>query len=162
MQDPIAFFLTISTYGTWLPGDERGWVEYQRGWKLPSPPLELESQAKMTEGACILNPQQRLIVETQLLETCNHRGWVLYAKNCRSNHVHIVVGADNVAPKKLRGDLKAWCTRRLKETSDPCRENWWAERGSIRWVFSEEELARVIEYVNDAQDRKHLDERIAR
>ena len=27
MEDPIGFFLTWVTYGTWLPGDSRGWVE---------------------------------------------------------------------------------------------------------------------------------------
>jgi hypothetical protein len=32
--DPLAYFLAWSTYGTWLPGDERGWVEYARGWQL--------------------------------------------------------------------------------------------------------------------------------
>jgi hypothetical protein len=29
MDDPIGYFLTWVTYGTWLPGDARGWVEYQ-------------------------------------------------------------------------------------------------------------------------------------
>ena len=42
---PIAFFLTWSTYGTWLPGDARGWVEYQHGFQLPDPILELECAA---------------------------------------------------------------------------------------------------------------------
>ena len=23
--EPLAYFLTWTTYGTWLPGDERGW-----------------------------------------------------------------------------------------------------------------------------------------
>ena len=27
MQPPLAYFLTWTTYGTWLPGDERGWIE---------------------------------------------------------------------------------------------------------------------------------------
>ncbi len=36
-DEPLGYFLTWVTYGTWLPGDERGWVEYQRGWKLPDP-----------------------------------------------------------------------------------------------------------------------------
>jgi hypothetical protein len=27
--DPIAYFLTWTTYGTWLPGDERGWYAKQ-------------------------------------------------------------------------------------------------------------------------------------
>ena len=153
---PIAFFVTVSTYGTWLPGDARGWTERKRGWQLPNAIRELESQAKMTEDACVLTDEQRNMVESQIEETCKFRGWVLHAQNCRTNHMHVVVGAFDVAPKKLRGDLKAWCTRRLKE-SDPTREQWWTERGSIRWIFDEESLDVVIQYVNDAQDRKHLD-----
>ncbi len=156
-DSPIAFFLTIATYGTWLPGDERGWVEYQRGWKLPDPIRELEAKASMAEDACLLLPREREIVEQQFSETCQHRGWVLHAANCRTNHVHAVVGAFEVPPKKIRMDLKAWCTRRLKQEADPVRDNWWAERGSIRWIFDEEGLETVITYVNDAQDRKHLE-----
>jgi hypothetical protein len=26
MDEPLAYFLTWTTYGSWLPGDERGWV----------------------------------------------------------------------------------------------------------------------------------------
>jgi len=49
MGDPIAFFITWPTYGTWLPGDERGWVEFKHGWQLPKPSLELECKSRMTE-----------------------------------------------------------------------------------------------------------------
>jgi hypothetical protein len=55
MPDPLSFFISWSTYGTWLPGDQRGWVEYRRGWQLPSPIRELEALAAMTEDACILD-----------------------------------------------------------------------------------------------------------
>ena len=34
MNDPLAFFLTWSTYGSWLPGDARGWTEYHHGWQM--------------------------------------------------------------------------------------------------------------------------------
>jgi REP element-mobilizing transposase RayT len=158
-DDPIAFFITIATYGTWLPGDQRGWVEYQRGWQLPDPIRELEASAKMQEDACMLAPDQRLIVELQLEETCQHRGWKLHAKNCRSNHLHALIGSYEVPPKKVRADIKAWCTRRLKEKSNPLRENWWADRGSIRWVFDDEGVDTVSIYINEAQDSKHLDDR---
>ena len=140
MDDPIAFFLTITTYGTWLPGDARGWVEYRRGWQLPDPVLELEARAGMAEDACILDREQRAIVEGQIEETCRHRGWTLHAVNCRSNHLHAVISAPATAPKKIRKDIKAWCTRRLKERCDPTRENWWAERGSIRWIYDDDGL----------------------
>ena len=157
VDDPIAFFLTMATYGTWLPGDERGWVEYQHGWQLPDPILELEAHARMSEDACILNPAMRSIVERQLEETCEHRGWILHARNCRSNHMHAVIGAYNTEPKKIRRDIKAWCTRRLKENADPERQNWWAERGSIRWIFDDEGLDVATRYVDVAQDRKQCE-----
>jgi REP element-mobilizing transposase RayT len=158
MDDPIAFFLTITCYGTWLPGDVRGWVEYRHGWQLPNPVLELEAKARMTEYACILTGGERAIVEQQVAETCQHRGWILHAVNCRSNHLHAVITAPGSKPKKVRADIKAWCTRRLKERSDPTRDNWWAERGSIRWIFDVKSLENVIQYVTEAQDRKHREQ----
>jgi REP element-mobilizing transposase RayT len=154
MNDPIAYFLTWNTYGTWLPGDSRGWVEYHHGWQLPDPILELECAARMTEDACRLSVEQRAAVESQIVETCRHRGWHLHAVNCRSNHIHVVVSAPGVKPRKIRIDLKAWATRCLKSRFDSSRENWWAERGSIRHVDNEDSLQAAILYTTDAQDRK--------
>jgi REP element-mobilizing transposase RayT len=158
MPDPLAYFITWNTYGTWLPGDARGWVEYHRGWQLPNPILELEAQARMTEDACRLDREQRTCVENQIRETCQVRGWTLHAVNCRTNHLHVVLTADQ-HPDQVRAQLKAWCTRRLKEldvkrgVSEPVRENWWAERGSKRYVNDEDSLEAAILYVRDGQDR---------
>jgi REP element-mobilizing transposase RayT len=152
-EDPLGYFLTWVTYGTWLPGDSRGWVEYRHGWQLPDPIRELEAQARMTEDACLLTPVQRLSVERQITETCAHRDWVLHAVNCRTNHVHAVVSADVDDPKKIRIALKAYATRVLKQISGKERENWWAERGSIRYLNDEEGLEAATLYVRDGQDR---------
>ena len=157
MDDPIAFFLTWPTYGTWLPGDERGWIEFKRGWQLPDSSRHIEAKARMNEDACILGSAERQIVEGQIAETCEFRRWTLFAISCRSNHIHVVVGAADTNPKKIRVDLKAWCTRRLKEKTDPNRENWWAERGSIRWIFNETSLESVLLYVTESQERKDRD-----
>ena len=32
---PLAWFITWTTYGTWLPGDDRGWTERGKGSQLP-------------------------------------------------------------------------------------------------------------------------------
>jgi hypothetical protein len=72
--------------------------------------------------------------------------------NCRTNHVHVVVTADIANPKKIRIDLKAWATRTLKEKFDRSRENWWAERGSIRFLNTDDDLESAIFYVRDSQD----------
>lgn len=159
-SSPIAFFLTWSTYGTWLPGDERGWVEYREGFQLPDPILKLESAARMSEDACRLTPAQRERIERQLEETCRYKGWPLHAANCRSNHVHVVLSS-SAPPKTIREQLKAWCSRRLNEqqmelgTPQPdCRSNWWTERGSIRWIFTEDQLAAAKDYVSNQQDNQ--------
>jgi REP element-mobilizing transposase RayT len=106
----------------------------------------------MTEDACILTNEQRQAVEAQIAETCAHRGWTLHVVNCRSNHVHAVVTADVANPKKIRIDLKAWATRILKKKFDSGRENWWAERGSIRYLNSDDDLEAATLYVRDGQD----------
>ncbi|MGI9471721.1 MAG: transposase, partial [Rubripirellula sp.] len=136
----------------WLPGDARGWVDFQRGWKLPSPQLETECESRMAEDAIRLSVSQRRAVEDQIKETCKHRVWHLHAVNCRSNHVHVVVSAPETTPKKIRVDLKSYATRCLKSL-DPSRDNWWAERGSIRWVQNEDDLESVTLYVNERQNR---------
>src|SRR5438270_10349973 len=63
LPEPLAYFLTWATYGTWLPGDEPGWVEYRHGWQPPDPIRKLEAEARMTEDACFLDPEQRRLAE---------------------------------------------------------------------------------------------------
>lgn len=163
MAEPLAYLLTWATYGTWLPGDGRGWILYRRGWQLPDPVRRLEAVARMAENACRLDPEQRRAVEEQTAETCRLRNWKLHAINCRSNHVHVVVSAAD-HPKEVRRQIKAWCSRRLKalETtrlaaarkSMPIREHWWAERGSGRYINDLESLEAAILYVRDGQDKR--------
>jgi REP element-mobilizing transposase RayT len=115
----------------------------------------------MTEGACRLGAAQRAAVQRQIAETCQHRGWHLHAINCRSNHLHVVVSAGAARPQKIRVDLKAWATRCLKQHArsranasgyDGSRENWWAERGSTRFLYDEPSLEAAILYVTECQD----------
>ena len=141
-----------------MPGDERGWVKPGKGWQLPDPIREFESKALMTDVACRLSHAERAAVEAQIAETCAHRGWHLHAANCRSNHVHVVVSAHETAPRKIRIDLKAWATRCLKEQFDPGRQHWWADRGSIRFLYGEKSLEMAVTYVVEAQDRKGRDQ----
>jgi len=150
LADLTGYFITWSTYGTWLPGDERGWILHEDGWQKPDPVRELESKARMKEDACLLEEAQRQAVNVQIEETCSHRGWTLHAVNFRTNHVHVVVFAPGAKPDKVTKDLKSWATRRLKEIN-PTRMNWWAERGSMRQLYGEEALLETIEYVLERQ-----------
>jgi hypothetical protein len=105
------------------------------------------------------------VVERTIAEHCLIRGWELHAVNCRTNHLHIVVTA-NLPPKQVRAQFKAWCTRRLKQLEAKrlagtgsnaiaarVRENWWAERGSDRFINDEKVLDGATQYVQDGQDQ---------
>jgi REP element-mobilizing transposase RayT len=125
---------------------------------MPDPMRELECAARMTEDACRLTVSQREIVHRQVAETCDHKRWQLHGVNCRTNHVHVVLSS-TAPPKTIREQLKAWCTRRLNEHQAAVgivpqlrRTNWWSERGSIRWVFHDDDLAAAIDYVLNQQD----------
>ena len=162
LPEPLGYFLTWSTYGTWLPGDERGWTEYRHGWKPPDPIRKLEAEARMTENHYLLDSEQRRLAEQTIADHCRIRDWRLHAVNCRSNHVRVVVSA-GAPPQRIQVQFKAWCTRRLKElerrrcdfreTGSPIREEWWAERGSRRWINDNESLEMAILYVRDYQDQ---------
>jgi hypothetical protein len=155
-DDPLAYFLTWTTYGTWLPGDDRGWVE--KAGVFRSPDIERQRMAlmHMTEGAVTLDERQRSIVEATIKEHCTIRKWHLHAVNCRTNHVHVVVTA-KCHPDTVREQLKAWCTRKLKadqrlrSPKEKARKNWWTERGSDRYINDLASLEAAVLYVDEGQ-----------
>ncbi len=117
--EPLAYFLTWTTYGTWLPGDQRGWTSESMGGQPPDFPLRRDAAARMKEEACWLDLEERKTVEATIADHCRVRGWELLAVNCRTNHVHVVVRAD-VHPDEVRTQFKSWSTRRLREF-EACR-----------------------------------------
>jgi REP element-mobilizing transposase RayT len=158
--DPLAYFLTWTTYGTWLPGDERGWVAKPGDLHLPDASLERESRSRMTESPVLLDDRQRDIVVRTIAEHCLVRSWHLHAVACRTNHVHVVVTADRRRPEDVMDQLKAWCTRKLKDQdrvripeNRTIRWNWWTQRGSKRWLNDLHSLETAISYVQEGQDR---------
>jgi REP element-mobilizing transposase RayT len=157
------WLLTWTTYGTWLPGDSRGFVSEVRdesGEKVlhntsgtpcdaDLPGLQAYASAIMTEDAVRLDLAQAEALAGQLRETAGHRGWRLLALAVMANHVHVVVGVPgDPDPEKLLGDFKAWGTRRLNSGWDR-RKHWWTQSGSTRPKKTAAALRAAIEYVRD-------------
>jgi REP element-mobilizing transposase RayT len=155
-SDPIAFFLTWTTYGSWLPGDDRGWVD-PYGHFRPAEPLRAASVRRRMVGQPVsFDVDQRAAVENAIEAHCQRRGWHLHAVQCRSQHVHVVVSAADYAPDEVMAQLKSWCTRRLKTSGRGLdivggRRTWWTEGGSKRRIFHEGDLASVVAYVKECQ-----------
>jgi len=143
----IAIFTTWTTYGTWLPGDERGWFN-KLGPQNENPIQRFDAQLLMSENAVLLDPKQRNLVEETIQAHCAYRGWNLLAVNCRTNHVHVLVNTSDVAIDVPRTQFKAWATRKLKEKT-PDRKHWWTERGWDVFIDDDDSLARVHEYIRN-------------
>ena len=154
MSEPLAYFLTWTTYGTWLPGDERGWVRAGQGFQVPDYRVEHEARRKLNESPCVLDNVQREIVEATIRRHCDIRKWELHAIAGRTNHVHVVVSAP-VKPKIVMEQLKAWCSRRLNENTRERgladRKDWWTENGSKRFLNDLASLEAAILYVVEGQ-----------
>jgi REP element-mobilizing transposase RayT len=155
----LAFHITWTTYGTWLPGDARGWVKAGAwGIQAPDPERERRSRERMTEEAVLLTREQRDVVEQTIRDHCRIRGWLLHAVNARTNHIHVVVTADR-DPETVRDQFKAWCSRKLSDQAGLTevvgkkagRRHWFTEGGDVEVIEDEEYLANAIRYVLEGQ-----------
>ncbi len=164
IDDPIRLFITWTTYGTWLPGDGRGWRKWKSGQQQPQPLLEDWCREQMKEQPLFLNPTQRLAVENVIREHSAIRAWELAAVSARSNHVHVAVTvvptvsgkalAAGKCLKNVRDQLKANATRVLRQLPHPVtHEKIWTKGGDVQIIDKDEDWEQVILYIVVAQDR---------
>jgi REP element-mobilizing transposase RayT len=159
MNDPLAYFLTFTTYGTWLHGRAPGSVDREHNvpgtpWLPPNAEQEEAHREHMQQPEYLLDADRRQLVLQTILEVAKHRGWKVWAVHVRTNHVHIVVGAA-AKPEKCMIDFKAWTSRRLREAfgEDADRDRW-TQHGSTRYLWDEEAVNSAVRYVVDDQGER--------
>jgi REP element-mobilizing transposase RayT len=151
-NDLLAYFITFRTYGTWLPGDDRGSTDMSHiGWNEPHlvPDAHRRSMAhsRLVIAPVTLSRDQRSTVKRAISEQCRFRGWQLHAINVRKEHVHLVVGT-SIPPERVLTMLKAYATRALRDAGAWAhRTSPWSRHGSTVYVWSDESLAEVCRYV---------------
>ena len=156
MAKPLAYFITFTTYGTWLHGRESGSVD--RKHNLPGTPflpadaaMETDRRRALRQEPYFLDEPRRALVLRTIREVATHRAWKLWAVHVRVNHVHIVVTAGS-KPEKVMVDFKAWTSRRLREAFDESADrDRWTQHGSTRYLNTEESLKAAIAYVVEEQ-----------
>jgi len=96
---PLAYLITIRTFGTWLHGDERHSVD-RHGRNIygtpdipPNQKLAEIMKSELKQSPVVLNDWQRKAAESAIRELCEQRRYSLQAINVRSNHAHAVVSA---------------------------------------------------------------------
>lgn len=157
------WLLTWTTYGTWLPGDRRGFVSNVREGSGPEvrhnapgslydadmPGLELSARAILKGPPIYLGAEQAAALLEQFQSTAKYRGWTLPAAAVMANHVHLVVGVPgDPDPATVLHSFKAYGSRALNlRWKRPASGTWWAESGSRRKLPDESAVQAAIAYV---------------
>jgi len=120
----------------------------------PQPKLERWHRDRLKHTIILLSQEHRKIVETEIAGHCQRRGWTLWVANARSNHVHVVVTASGCAGATVRDQLKANCTRGLREMESCFHDRpVWTTKGDVEFLDTDEEVHEAVKYVRDAQDQ---------
>lgn len=107
----------------------------------------VDEEAELRTRPISLDHAQRKVVEAAIREACEYRRYSLRAVNARTNHVHTVVSAA-CKPEHAMSTFKAYATRQLRDAHVFARDvRPWARHGSTRYLWTEEEVTRAIEYV---------------
>ena len=155
---PLGLFITWTVYGTFLPGDARGWRLRSAGHQLPRPLLETWHRGRLKHDVITLDAAMQSIAELAIHEIGGVRSWSLWATAVRTNHVHVVVTATEYDPKLVRDQLKGKTTMELRREFPIWKDRpVWSEKGDIEFLDSETEIQQCVVYVSEAQDRKDRD-----
>jgi REP element-mobilizing transposase RayT len=165
----VGIHLIWTTYGTWLPGDERGhWSPLfdlyggvlERGGKLQLPDEDSRNRSKslMTEGPFVMNDADMQIVANEMSRhvfdgSTLCRKPTAFAAAIEPTHVHLLVGSVEEDIEKFAGRLKGRTSSEILATGrHPERKHVWTA-GYWR-VFLFDEIA--MEAVRDYIDRHHV------
>jgi REP element-mobilizing transposase RayT len=154
VDSPLAYHLTYGTYATRLHGDSRGTVD--RSANNPGDPIigsdparwEFE-QIRLRFPPVKLTLQQRQLIELVLPSVCERGGWQLHVGAAKEDHCHVLLTSDRDG-EDVRKWLKRWVGEHLSiEWPLPPGATWWAECGSVKWIWNQAYFDNVYEYVKN-------------
>lgn len=165
LDENKALLITWTTYGTWLPGDERGFVsnrvtrfgtyERKRNALGELPFAGDERTLAIARGeqkfeTTFLTPQQAWWTAQSLAKLARERGWFIPRAAIMRQHIHVVVmhcPDDGPAVRRvLKGVTQADLCKKIGKA-----KRWWTLRGSNRYVKGAEAIEAAIQYVAEQE-----------
>jgi len=144
MAKTIAYMITWTTYGTWLQGDERGYVK--NGQILPpNQSLEDSNKQNLSKEPVKLSNVQRQIVQNAILEKADQLNQKIFVLSVSSNHVHIVAEYIPMPIGLVVRHYKGVAQTALRKTGLSGRI--WTKGFDKRYCFDEQTLKKRIDYV---------------
>ncbi len=133
---------TFTTYGTWLRGDQRGWVD--NGIVLPpSPQLEAADRSRMKHVPFLFSTDDLLRIGDMIGQSLTTRiQQHIYALTVNTWHVHIVTAPSANDPPTI-----AKCAKEAVRYGLRPGRPIWTDDYDKRYCFDESSLSNRIAYV---------------
>jgi len=141
----LGYMVTWTTYGSWLQGDERGYVKH--GKIISGNPKILQACQRLQKSASVkLDSEAKAIVRQAILNEAKRIGHTIEALAVYSNHVHLVARPCQESIEEIVSRYKNVAMFALRKHSQVGRV--WTHGFDKRFCFSQDDLNQRIEYVN--------------
>ena len=142
MGNTLALMFTMTTYGTWLRGDARGWVDDGVLYP-PNPTLECRDRERLKHPPFYFEPEHWLGIGQAMGDSLRERlGLRIFAMTVQSWHTHFVVAATKhhvSIVTKCAKDAVRWHLRLGRPL--------WATDYDKRFCFDVASVAARVDYV---------------
>jgi REP element-mobilizing transposase RayT len=145
MHKTSGYLLTWTTYGTWLQGDEHGYVKDGVTFD-ENTPLADANREKLKKDPVRLTLSQRKIIENAIRKKAMDIGQQIYALAVCSDHVHIVVDYTTKDIGLIVRYYKIAARKAIED--DGFVGRLWTKGFDKRFCFDQLSLRRRINYVN--------------
>jgi REP element-mobilizing transposase RayT len=158
---PFALLISWTCYGTWLPGDARGYVSntllaeggFEHKENVPETPCTADdaytlehARALQKSDTVYLSPALALVAAQALVDAAGERGWHIVQGAIMANHVHVVVQNcpdDGPAVRRiLKGISQNALSRHVGKS-----QRWWTAGGSDRYKHDDAAICAAVNYV---------------
>lgn len=140
----LGYMATWTTYGSWLQGDERGYVK-DGTILIANQQLKQANQERLKHKKITLSEKHRQIVKNAILKEAAEIGQTVYAISVCSNHVHIIVKSIAKTVGYSVGRFKKAATQELRKHG--FKDKVWTKGFDKRYCYTAEELQQKIRYV---------------
>ncbi|MBA4017365.1 MAG: hypothetical protein C0483_09350 [Pirellula sp.] len=161
---PFALLITWTCYGTWLPGDRRGYVANTRSARggfeplrnIPGTPVDADhaetralARARQSHETTLLRLDDALVVAEGLIEAARSREWSIVRGAVMANHLHLVVMKCPDNGPAVRRVLKGVSQAALNARCGI--RKWWTQGGSNRYLHDETSILGAVRYVKQQE-----------
>ncbi len=145
MRKILGDMLTWTTYGSWLQGDRRKYVKDGR-ILAPNPSLENRNKKNMKYPKVSLTTALREIIKQALIKESASLNQKIYVAAVGRSHIHLVTDCNFISAASAVSHYKNAARLAVKDNGFLGR--LWTKGFSVRYCFDEDQLNKVIQYVN--------------